>query len=37
MPEKFHPIIEYILSYENLWCDKMKMYNPYSDPWPQKI
>ena len=37
MPEKFHPIVEYILSYENLWCDKMSFYNPYSDPWPQKI
>lgn len=37
MPEKFHPIVEYILSYENAWCNKMRFYNPYSDPWPQKI
>ena len=37
MPEKFHPIIEYILSYENQWCDKLKIYNPYRDPWPTKI
>ena len=37
MPEKFHPIVEYILSYENDWCNKMSFYNPYSDPWPQKI
>ena len=31
------PVIEYILSFENQWCNKMNIYNPYSDPWPIKI
>ena len=37
MPEKLHPIIEKILSYENVWCKKLNIYNPYHDPWPLKI
>ena len=34
MPEKLHPLIEYLLSYENKWCTVMDIYNPYGDPWP---
>jgi len=37
MPEKLHPIIEHILSYEHQWCNTLKIYNPYHDPWPVKI
>lgn len=37
MPEKLHPLIEYLLSYENKWCTVMDIYNPYGDPWPIKI
>ena len=37
MPDKFHPIIEKILSFERTWCETMHIYNPYNDPWSIKI
>jgi hypothetical protein len=30
-------MIKSILSKENDWCDFMKIYNPYSDPWNVKL
>ena len=30
-------LVKRILTYDNLWCNSLQIYNPYRDPWPIKI